>query len=192
MTSRPRGICLIINNLEFENENTPDRYSAVRDEAALHQLFGDELGFDVHVRNDQQTFEMLAVAREFAAKDHCEYSAFVCFLMSHGGEYGTLEGVRGRTIRIHDITAEFTSSRCPSLANKPKLFIIQACRGTSKDPNLLADHHFAADSAMGGHVNDSTLPRSDTPNESDFLYANSTVPGYLSRRDQLLARHSFK
>lgn len=182
MTSRPRGICLIINNLMFEKKKK-DRHSAVRDEAALHQLFGDELGFDVHVRNDQRNFEMLEVAGEFAAKDHCEYSAFVCFLMSHGGECGTLEGVRGRTIRIDDITAEFTSSRCPSLANKPKLFIIQACRGTSEDPNLLADHHFAADSAMGGHVNDSTLPRSDTPNESDFLYANSTVPGYLSRRD---------
>ena len=184
MTSRPRGICLIINNLVFNDKNTPDRYGAERDEAALHQLFGDELGFDVHVENDLQKSEMLQVAVEFAAEDHCEYSVFVCFLMSHGGECGTLEGVGGRTIRIDDITAEFTSSRCPSLANKPKLFIIQACRGTSEDPNLLAAHHFAADSAMGRLVNDSTLPRSDTPNESDFLYANSTVPGYVSRRNE--------
>lgn len=182
MTSQPRGICLIVNNLEFKDKKTPDRYGAERDEAALHQLFEDELGFEVHVRNDLRNFEMQQVAEEFAAKDHSKYCVFVCFLMSHGGDYGTLEGVKGRKIQIEDITAEFKSSRCESLADKPKLFIIQACRGPSEDPNLLPAHHFAADSAMGGLGNDSTLPRSDTPSESDFLYAHSTVPGYVSRR----------
>lgn len=182
MTSQPRGICLIVNNLEFEGKKTPDRYGAERDEAALHQLFEYELGFEVHIRNDLRNFEMQQVAEEFAAKDHSEYCVFVCFLMSHGGDHGILEGVRGRAIRIEDITTEFTSSRCPSLANKPKLFIIQACRGKSEDPNLLSADHFAADSAMGGLVNDSTLPRSDTPKEIDFLYAHSTVPGYVSKR----------
>ena len=186
MTRQPRGICLIVNNLEFKDKKKPDRYGAERDEAALHQLFKDELGFEVHVRNDLRNFEMQQVAEEFAAEDHSKYDAFVCILMSHGGEYGTLEGVRGRTIQIKDITAEFNSSRCPALANKPKLFIIQACRGPSEDPNLLETvpaHHFAADSAMGGLVNDSTLPRSETPRESDFLFAHSTVPGYVSRRN---------
>jgi len=32
-------------------------------------------------------------------------------------------------VKMRDIASLFTSNSCPSLANKPKLFFIQACHG---------------------------------------------------------------
>ena len=37
------------------------------------------------------------------------------------------------TVKIEDILDKFTADKCPSLANKPKVFIVQACRGALKD-----------------------------------------------------------
>ena len=103
--------------------------------------------------------------------------------MSHGGEKDTIEGVKGRKIDIENITSEFKPSKCPTLAGKPKVFIFQACRGLSEDQNLQSSTQLtAADSAKSGSFKDSTLPRSSAPDESDFLYAFSTVPRYVSRR----------
>lgn len=183
MTSHPRGICLIINNMIFQDVNISDRRGSERDEEALHRLFEEELDFEVHVRRDQENLEIQRVAEEFAAKDHGEYDAFVCIVMSHGGDHGTIVGVKGRKIRTEDITSEFKSSKCPTLADKPKVFITQACRGESRDPNLSLPDDFAADSTRSGFLNDSTLSRGDTPDETDFVFAHSTVPGYVSRRD---------
>ena len=180
MKSNPRGICLIINNLVF-HDNGMDRYGAEIDEEVLHQLF-QELGFDVEVVRDQQFFEMQQVAEKFAKLDHSNYDAFICIIMSHGGDKDTIEGVNGKKIHIENKTSEFKPSKCPTLAEKPKVFIVQACRGRSEDQNLQPIHLATADSAKSGLFKDSTLPRSDTPEESDFLYGFSTVPGYVSLR----------
>lgn len=181
MASNPRGICLIINNLVFQDKDTVDRYGGEKDEKVLRPLF-QELGFVVEVFNDLQYFEMQQVAEKFAKLDHSNYDAFICIIMSHGGDKDTIEGVKGKKIHIENITSEFKPSKCPTLAEKPKVFIVQACRGRSEDQNLQPIHLTAADSAKSGLFKDSTLPRSDTPDESDFLYAFSTVPGYVSWR----------
>ena len=70
--------------------------------------------------------------------------------------------------------SEFNAEWCPSLANKPKIFLVQACRGSQKGefPGPNADNI----------LSDSTLSRSRLPKESDFLLAYSSVPGYVSFR----------
>lgn len=182
MASNPRGICLIINNLIFHGQDTQDRYGGERDEEVLHKLFQEELGFVVEVFRDQQYFEMQQVAGKIAKLDHSNYDSFICIIMSHGGEKDTIEGVKGRKIFIENITSEFKPSNCSTLAEKPKVFIVQACRGQSEDQNLQPIHSTAADGDKSGLFKDSTLPRSVTPEEIDFLYAFSTVPGYVSWR----------
>lgn len=76
------------------------------------------------------------------------------------------------------MTSKFNAERCPSLANKPKIFLVQACRGSEEGEFPGPNDQQITDNI----VSDSTLPRSRLPKESDFLLAYGSVPGYVSYR----------
>ena len=97
MKSDPRGYCLILNNMDYGIVEK-NRRSAVWDEQGLHELFQDELHFEVHVVRDQKYFEMQQLCEQFAKITHDNFDAFVCIIMSHGGSRDSIEGVDGRTI----------------------------------------------------------------------------------------------
>ncbi|XP_068700285.1 uncharacterized protein [Montipora foliosa] len=178
MTSNPRGYCLILNNMDYGIEEK-NRQSAVWDEQGLHDLFEKELHFEVYAFRDLKYFEMQQRCEQFAKLSHDNYDAFVCIIMAHGGSGDSIEGVDGRTIGLKQLMSEFTSVRCPSLAGKPKVFIVQACRGRMRDQ--FHDGEEQADS--GSSSADSTLALSSYPLECDFLLAFATVPGYVAFRD---------
>ena len=177
LSRRPRGICLIINNLNF-HDRTNDREGAEVDEKELEKLFR-ELYFIVCVRKDLQCGEMRKVAAVFAAQDHSQFDAFVFIVMSHGGDRDVISGVKGRHIRVEDLMVEFKAANCPTLQNKPKLFFIQTCRGSSKERLSPTPEGVDSDTAF---IPDSTLPRSVCPQEADFLLAFAAAPGYKAWR----------
>ena len=181
MSRVPRGLCLIINNLDFQDKEL-DRRGGEFDEEMLLDLFS-KLSFEVCIKNDLKYYEMLAIAEKFASKDHRDYDAFVMIVMSHGGDGDTIYGVRGRhKIRVTDLMAEFKIDRCPSLAGKPKIFIVQACRGSRDEREApVSDSNGYMVDAM---ASDSTLAQSVTPPEADFLLAYATTPGYVSFRSE--------
>jgi len=177
MESRPRGFCLIFNNMSFKDKNF-DRHGANFDEEKLCDLFG-KLHFKVCIGKDKDKHQMERICTYFGGKDHTQYDAFVCIIMSHGTSGDKIMGVDGRTIGIEDLMSEFNAVRCPSLANKPKIFLVQACRGSEEGELLgLTDNQQIADNTFS----DSTLSRSRLPKESDFLLAYGSVPGYVSYR----------
>ncbi len=49
--------------------------------------------------------------------------------MSHGNERG-IEGNDGSVLTLSEIQQKFSPSVCPGLAGKPKVFFVQACRGS--------------------------------------------------------------
>ena len=111
-------------------------------------------------------FQLLAASEE----DHRNSACFACILLSHGEE-NLIYGTDGKTA-IKDLTAHFRGDRCKTLLEKPKLFFIQACRGTELDDGIQAD---------SGPINDTDAnPRYKIPVEADFLFAYSTVPGIRS------------
>ena len=95
--------------------------------------------------------QMREELRRKAKLDHRGYDMFACFVLSHGGSGGQIEGVDGEVITEQEIRNIFHGAKCPSLRDKPKLFFIQACRGANQDvataskPGLylLAYCHFA-------------------------------------------------
>ena len=104
-------------------------------------------------------------------EDHTKYDAFVCCILSHG-KLGSVYGVDGIPIAISDLQGLFAGVKCQSLAGKPKIFIINACQGGSKQ--------------IGVTPVEQDGPSSDTkqiPNDCDFLTCSSTVPGYASFRN---------
>ncbi|XP_078375995.1 caspase-3-like isoform X2 [Oculina patagonica] len=180
LNSRPRGMCVVINNVNFYNK-TENRKGAQFDEKGVKDLFY-ELSFTVCVLNDLKRDEIPKVAADFAAKDHSNFDAFVFVVMSHGGERDVIYGVDGRKTSIEDLMTEFKAPNCPTLRNKPKLFFIQTCRGQEKESSSATTGY--ADSCMEAFSPDSTLPRSVCPQEADFLLSFSTAPGYVAWRNQ--------
>ena len=98
MESRPRGLCLIINNMFFKDKNS-DRLGANFDEQKLCDLFG-KLHFKVCVFKDKDKHQMERICASFGGEDHSQYDAFVCIIMSHGTSGDKIIGVDGRTIGI--------------------------------------------------------------------------------------------
>ena len=68
--------------------------------------------------------------------DFTNYSCFMAFIMSHGDECGIAgtDYKKGKnTIKVDTLSSYFTPNKCEGLKNKPKIFFIQACRGTKRD-----------------------------------------------------------
>eukprot|EP00918_Siedleckia_nematoides_P029633 GHVU01063859.1.p1 GENE.GHVU01063859.1~~GHVU01063859.1.p1 ORF type:complete len:283 (+),score=41.73 GHVU01063859.1:123-971(+) len=170
MNHPQRGMAIIINNKTFDKRTGMNERSGTDiDAAALYQRF-KAWGLEVQVHHNQSCTEMLRIFTRAAQADHRDSDCFVAAMMSHGDEgiiYGT-----DSIIQIDTLVAPFKGDRCHSLAGKPKLFFIQACRGTKLDHGVEV-----ADSV------DSDIHR--IPAEADFLMAYSVVPGYFSWRNSV-------
>ena len=137
-------------------------------------------GFQVDSYPDLKANQIKNVLSRVAAEDHSDADCFVCVILSHGEE-GVVFGTDKR-IEIKELTNFFKGDKCPGLIGKPKLFIIQACRGYQTDegfPINVAD-------ALPMDADDlpNIVPQCiRLPVEADFLFAYSTVPGYYSWRN---------
>ena len=174
MTQRPRGIALIISNEHFvENPYLRDRRGNEQDVQHLRELW-QFLNFEVILQQDLESQDIFSVVREISARDHSQYDCFVCCLLSHG-KNGGIYGTDCRLVEIQDITALFKGVACPSLASKPKLFFIQACRGRNFDRGA----QLQADAAEIS--SEEAMRHNAEPNESHFLLGYATPPGILFR-----------
>ncbi|XP_032411343.1 caspase-3b isoform X1 [Xiphophorus hellerii] len=162
------GICLIINNKNFhKNTGMNIRNGTDVDAANVAKTF-TKLGYKVRVLNDQTMDNMMKQMDTVAKEDHSQNASFVCVLLSHGDQeviYGT-----DRFEKLETLIACIKGRRCMSLVGKPKLFFIQACRGSE------FDHGVETDAAV-----DETSAK--IPVEADFMYAYSTAPGFYSWRN---------
>ncbi|MCI4384339.1 hypothetical protein PGIGA_G00037550 [Pangasianodon gigas] len=176
MNHKRVGKCIIINNKNFNHETGMSvRNGTDRDAGELFKCFKN-LGFDVFIYNDQTCDKMKGILKKVSEEDHTDSSCFACILLSHGEEgmiYGT-----DRAMPIKNITSLFRGDMCKSLVGKPKLFFIQACRGSEFDDGIQTDSGTPHDS-----LETDANPRHKIPVEADFLFAYSTVPGYYSWRN---------
>ena len=137
MTASPRGICLIISNEKFDphpKEKDPKKYDrpgTCVDKESLERTF-DWLGFEVIPKTNCTKDQMLEELKKVAKMDHSSYDAFVCCILSHGSD-GKLYGTDWQDLALLELRSLFEEGDCKSLQNKPKIFIMQACRGTKMD-----------------------------------------------------------
>ncbi|XP_038062568.1 caspase-3-like [Patiria miniata] len=173
MDRKPRGLCLIINNNTFDKPLKPRPGSEI-DTGKLDKLF-TKLHFKVEVKENLTGSVMCTLFQDVSQSHrHKNYACFACCIMTHG----TLDevwGTDGMPLKINWIQGLFTADSCNSLTGKPKLFFIQACRGSS--------HQIGVQEMETDDPGDIVAPTPNTiPNEADFLVSNSTVPGYVSYR----------
>lgn len=66
--------------------------------------------------------------KSFRNKLSDDVSFLAMFIMAHGG-LGHIEVNDEEILDLEEIYKMFNNSQCPALREKPKLFVVQACRG---------------------------------------------------------------
>ena len=191
MKCEPHGLCLIVNNVDFENLSR--RGGSDVDAKKLDELF-TKLQYKVKMARNQTSKQLKETLTKFARlNDHGMADSVVVCLLSHGLE-GQIYGVDGVLVSIPDLLALFNGYAAPDLIGKPKMFFIQACRGSDFDQGVeVTDGGYkpakevpvakAKAAVLQACLPDTVEPEPEPeslPAEADMLVAYSTVPGYVS------------
>ncbi|NWY11165.1 CASP8 protein, partial [Aphelocoma coerulescens] len=175
MKNKPHGYCLILNNHIFKNPRY-NREGTLQDGEAVKSVF-KWLQFETVEYMDLEGKKLKDTVKEYSKKDHRNMDCFVCFILSHG-EKDKIKGVDDVCVNIEDLVSCFTGTNCPSLAGKPKVFIIQACQGSLGHPSVTVE----PDSS--GHLEVDATPLTSIPDKADILIGMATVEDYLSFRSR--------
>jgi hypothetical protein len=102
----------------------------------------DELGFVHDPVNDCKSNltceEMKYYCELWAKQNHSDVDCIILAILTHGAHPDQLQGCNGKYIPLDELLSPF-KRRNPTLVGKPKIFFIEACRGTDviigiKDP----------------------------------------------------------
>ena len=100
------------------------------------QLVEDLVSIGPPYRDAENEFNQ--ESRKIQFKD---YASLVFCVLSHGTKGDSVSGVDGENVYINQLKYAFNNIDCPDLYGKPKIFIIQACRGSYEQPPLDDDIH---------------------------------------------------
>lgn len=138
-----------------------------------------------------------------AEMDHSDNDCLVVIMLSHGElepfmDYTT--GEESNTLLSHDLMSHihakdrkyplqtiwryFVDENCPTLKNKPRVFIIQACQGDKTDEGfpMLTRSRMRRTLETDGVPFEPIKLQPILP-QNDFLIAYATLPGYFSFRN---------
>uniref|UniRef100_A0A3Q4H168 Caspase-6 n=1 Tax=Neolamprologus brichardi TaxID=32507 RepID=A0A3Q4H168_NEOBR len=179
MGNKRRGLALIFNQecffwrlgLHDRNGTNADRYN-------LEKRLKD-LNFEVRCYDNYKQEAVLDEIAKAAEEDHSDADCFFLAFLSHG-EDNHVYCYDGK-ISIQEITSMFKGDKCQDLVGKPKIFVIQACRGEKHDdPVTPAD---AVDSKVEVFVDASAIHT--LPAGADFIMCYSVAEGYYSHRETI-------
>lgn len=186
MSRSPHGIALIINNKMFNSE-TDTRDGTEIDECDLIKVF-QYLGYRVHVFNDCTADQMDKIMERMQLQDHTNHDSFICCILSHGGKNDDAGefvcGSDNQHVIVDVISKRLSPTNCPSLAEKPKIFFIQACRGHFQEQTVFVDTtpNHRESRAVTDDVTDSVINR-NVSDQSDFYFAYATPSGFVAWRN---------
>ncbi|XP_019290829.1 caspase-1 isoform X3 [Panthera pardus] len=187
-------LALIICNTTFDHLSL--RKGADLDVAGMRRLLTD-LGYSVHVKEELTAKDMESELRAFAARpEHKSSDSTFLVFMSHGilsGICGTKYSAEGDpdVLAYDTIFQIFNNRNCLSLKDKPKVIIVQACRGENLGELLVSDSPAApmdsttqmgsSLSQVGDNLEDDAVYRVHV--EKDFIAFCSSTPHHVSWRD---------
>ena len=169
------GYALIISNKTFKT--LKERSGTEVDAKGMKELL-EYLNFNVTIYRDLTANEMTYYLSQAAGKDYGSTSALIIVILTHGAKGGALCGSDDQYIYVNDIEDMF--SKTSTLRLKPKIFIIQACRGEAKGSEGSSDEAWVSQDNILKQKK-YTLPT----DKGNFLFAYSTLSGYVSWRHSL-------
>uniref|UniRef100_A0A1B6HU18 Caspase family p20 domain-containing protein n=1 Tax=Homalodisca liturata TaxID=320908 RepID=A0A1B6HU18_9HEMI len=173
-TSHPKiGHAVILNHEEFAIENTPTRHGSKLDANRLGKTLAS-LGFSVDIHHDLDSEKIRSKIKDLAELNHSDCDCVLVAVLSHGMGTSYILA-RDYPYPVDMLWSPFTPDRCPTLAGKPKIFLIQACRGDKLDGGVQLVRRSQVDSDSGQTYK--------IPAMADFLIAYSTAEGFYSWRN---------
>ncbi|XP_068583034.1 caspase-6-like [Cebidichthys violaceus] len=180
MDNKKRGLALVFNQERFFwRLGLNDRHGTNADRYNLEKRL-KELNFEVRAYDNCKQVEVLDKISEAAEDNHSEADCFLLVFLSHG-ENDHVYTYDGK-ISIQNITSLFKGDKCKSLVGKPKIFILQACRGDKHDDPVTACD------AVDNEVNEVVVDASAVytlPAGADFIMCYSVAEGYYSHRETI-------
>ncbi|XP_041641850.1 caspase-6-like [Cheilinus undulatus] len=175
MDHKRRGLALIFNQKRFYGERLSYRSGTQADCRNLEKSLKD-LNFKVKVYKDCTTSAVKKKISKAANADHSDADCFVLVFLSHGEKDYLF--TYDDEISIKDITSPFKGDKCRSLVGKPKIFILQACRGEIADDPVVTP--------CGGESEPELVAEESAiytlPAGADFIMCYSVAEGYVSFR----------
>ncbi|RWS30547.1 cell death protein 3-like protein [Leptotrombidium deliense] len=176
LKSSPRGYCLIIANINFRlaSQLPGNGHDANR----IRDVF-QSFGFIVRKYENCTAKEMRAIFEKYSKDPELEkHDAFVVFISTHGNYLNGKELFLGSDddyMFREDILSYFNNRKCPKLIGKPKIFLIDACRGGEEDSGIVIQRN-----ATPFIRSDQLFVGKKIPEWSDILIYSSSVVGYVS------------
>ncbi|XP_008688361.1 caspase-1 isoform X3 [Ursus maritimus] len=178
-------LALIICNIDFDH--LPPRNGAELDITGMKNLL-EGLGYSVDVKQKLTAKDMESALRAFAARpEHESSDSTFLVLMSHGilsGICGTTFSPENPDVLPYDTVFQiFNNRNCFKLRDKPKVIIIQACRGENLGELWVSDSPAASTDSFSHQP---LLLESDVVYkvhvEKDFVAFCSSTPHNVSWR----------
>nr|XP_009511202.1 PREDICTED: caspase-1-like [Phalacrocorax carbo] len=179
---------LLICNIKFEHLKQRD--GAEVDVEGMTKLL-EGLGYVVDIHCNLTSQEMVKVMKDFVdLREHRTSDSTFLVFMSHGVRAG-LCGTKSRNettdiLSLDTIYEKFNNKHCQALLGKPKVVIIQACRGGNIGSVMVSD---STDPAMPTPSSVHMIPEGLEDDaifqvhlESDFATLHSSTPDTLSWR----------
>ncbi|CAO1443328.1 unnamed protein product [Diamesa hyperborea] len=175
-----RGIAIIFNHEKIKGET--NRQGTKKDGDDLKAVLKG-LKFDVRDYMDLNLNEIIDILYNVSLEDHSNNDCLLVTVMTHGREDGKILAA-DNDYYVQELWENFIGDNCESLIGKPKLFFIQACRGSMVDPGVLLKPkkfplHLVSDAVDAP----STEPIFVIPKLADLLVMYSTAEGHYAFRN---------
>uniref|UniRef100_A0A336LQP5 CSON010543 protein n=1 Tax=Culicoides sonorensis TaxID=179676 RepID=A0A336LQP5_CULSO len=171
------GYAIILN---FEHFQDPSRFrTRTGTQADVDRLIKVFKKLNIKINNIHQDLtknQMEQKLRQFRSMkyDLSNSNALIVVILSHGLEGDNIMATDS-AFHLHDIIRMFNTEELPEMAGRPKIFIIQACRGNQVDRGTQLNHY-------NDHVD---ADEDDLhPNYADFCIAMSSHHGHKSFRNE--------
>ncbi|KAK9882056.1 hypothetical protein WA026_018906 [Henosepilachna vigintioctopunctata] len=166
------GLLIIFNQVHFNSQSSSVRRGSCRDVNEIILCFS-RLGFNIeskYIFTDLTKAEIFESINSVLNENLKEINSVVVFFLTHGSNKNTLMA-KDKTFNGASIWKQFSAHN--DLKNKPKLFVIQACKGIL--------HNNATDKAKAFLVPHTTFSVDSIP--SDMVIVFSSVEGSASFRN---------
>ncbi|XP_073962305.1 uncharacterized protein [Choristoneura fumiferana] len=175
-----KNAMVIFNHEKYAQRDVSPRIGTEYDKNALKKTF-QRFRFEVTTYDDLSKEELLSKLTEFGGRDFSQYGCVCVTILTHGDDHGMLLAADA-DYREREVFACFNSHYNSTLACKPIIFLIQACRGRILANSASVNAFQRATSLIELDADLNRLNGYCLPTEADMIIFHSCFFGKASVR----------